>query len=161
MDPYYLTHKAQSVGYYPDVILAGRRINSGMGEYVADKLIRNLIARDFNVRKTRVLLLGFSFKENCPDTRNTRVIDVYRHLSSFEIEVSIYDPYVDTKVAKKHYDVDIDAELTVSKFDSIMLCVAHDQFRSQQDLFLNMLDPNGFVFDLKGIFKKSERVVRL
>jgi len=161
VDPYYLTHKAQSVGYYPDVILAGRRINSGMGEYVADKLIRNLIARDFNVRKTRVLLLGFSFKENCPDTRNTRVIDVYRHLSSFEIEVSIYDPYVDTKVAKKHYDVDIDAELTVSKFDSIMLCVAHDQFRSQQDLFLNMLDPNGFVFDLKGIFKKSERVVRL
>jgi UDP-N-acetyl-D-glucosamine/UDP-N-acetyl-D-galactosamine dehydrogenase len=161
VDPYYLTHKAQSVGYYPDVILAGRRINSGMGEYVADKLIRNLIARDFNVRKTRVLLLGFSFKENCPDTRNTKVIDVYRHLSSFEIEVSIYDPYVDTEVAKKHYDVDIDAELTVSKFDSIMLCVAHDQFRSQQDLFLNMLDPNGFVFDLKGIFKKSERVVRL
>ena len=161
VDPYYLTHKAQSVGYYPDVILAGRRINSGMGQYVVDKLIRNLIARDFNVRQSKVLLLGFSFKENCPDTRNTRVIDVYQHLTSFGIEVSIYDPYVDAEVAKKHYGVSIDAELSVSKYDSIMLCVSHDQFRSEQDLLLNMLTPDGFVFDLKGLFERSDRVVRL
>ena len=161
VDPYYLTHKAQSVGYYPDVILAGRRINSGMGEYVADKLIRNLIARDFNVRKTKVLLLGFSFKENCPDTRNTRVIDVYRHLSSYGVDVSIYDPYVDHQAAKDRYGVQISSELQMFEFDAVMLCVAHDSFRSEQDSFFDLLAPKGFVFDLKGVFKRSERVVRL
>ena len=161
VDPYYLTHKAQSVGYYPDVILAGRRINSGMGEYVAEKLIRSLISRDFNVRKAKVLLLGFSFKEDCPDTRNTRVIDVYRHLSSYGIEVSIYDPYVDAKAAKDRYGVEIDSKLQAMEFDAVMLCVAHALFRSDQKSFLDLLSPKGFIFDLKGIFNRCERVVRL
>ena len=161
VDPYYLTHKAQSVGYYPDVILAGRRINSGMGEYVSEKLIRNLIARDFNVRKAKVLLLGFSFKEDCPDTRNTRVIDVYRHLTSYGIAVSIYDPNVDSKATMDRYGVKIDSKLPAGEFDAVMLCVAHDVFRPDQNSFFDLLSPKGFVFDLKGVFKRSERVVRL
>ena len=161
VDPYYLTHKAQSVGYYPDVILAGRRINSGMGEYVAEKLIRSLISRDFKVRKAKVLLLGFSFKEDCPDTRNTRVIDVYRHLSSYGIEVSIYDPCVDSEDVKDRYGVKIDSELQATEFDAVMLCVAHELFRSDQKSFFDLLSPKGFIFDLKGIFKRCERVVRL
>ena len=161
VDPYYLTHKAESVGYYPDVILAGRRINSGMGVYVADKLVRNLISRDINVRTAKVLLLGISFKENCPDVRNTRVVDVYQHLRSYEISVSIYDPCVDQKVVKSEYNLNILSTRPEDYFDCIMLCVPHNQFRDEQSEFLSMLSPRGFIFDLKGEFSKSQQVVRI
>jgi len=160
VDPYYLTHKAQSFGYYPDVILAGRRVNAGIGEYVADKLIRTLIKRDLKVFNAKVLLLGFSFKENCPDVRNTRVIDVYRHLSSLGIDVKVYDPFVDPKDVMRQYGVEIHSKPLCSTFDVITLCVSHNQFLSDQDKFLKMLTPNGFLFDLKGFFEKSERLVR-
>ena len=161
VDPYYLTHKAQSVGYYPDVILAGRRINSGMGVYVADKLVRNLISRDINVRTAKVLLLGFSFKENCPDVRNTRVVDVYRHLETYGIDVAIYDPYVDLAEVKDQFDMEVLPSRPKSNFDAIMLCVSHNQFRGEQLLLLSQLSPTGFIFDLKGEFPKSECVVRI
>jgi UDP-N-acetyl-D-galactosamine dehydrogenase len=161
VDPYYLTHKAQSVGYYPDVILAGRRINSGMGVYVADKLVRNLISRDINVRTAKVLLLGFSFKENCPDVRNTRVVDVYRHLETYGIDVAIYDPYVDLAEVKDQFDMEVLPSRPKSNFDAIMLCVSHNQFRDEQLLLLSQLSPTGFIFDLKGEFPKSECVVRI
>ena len=161
VDPYYLTHKAQSVGYYPDVILAGRRINSGMGVYVADKLVRNLISRDINVRTAKVLLLGFSFKENCPDVRNTRVVDVYRHLETYGIDVAIYDPYVNLAEVKDQFDMEVLPSRPKSNFDAIMLCVSHNQFRDEQLLLLSQLSPTGFIFDLKGEFPKSECVVRI
>ena len=161
VDPYYLTHKAQSVGYYPDVILAGRRINSGMGVYVADKLVRNLISRDINVRTAKVLLLGFSFKENCPDVRNTRVVDVYRHLETYGIDVAIYDPYVNLAEVKDQFDMEVHPSRPKSNFDAIMLCVSHNQFRGEQLLLLSQLSPTGFIFDLKGEFPKSECVVRI
>ena len=161
VDPYYLTHKAQSVGYYPDVILAGRRINSGMGVYVADKLVRNLISRDINVRTAKVLLLGFSFKENCPDVRNTRVIDVFRHLEAYGIDAAIYDPYVDLVEVKDQFNLEVHSRRPKSNFDAIMLCVSHSQFRHEQLDLLSQLSPNGFIFDLKGEFSKSECVVRI
>ena len=107
------------------------------------------------------MLLGFSFKEDCPDTRNTRVIDVYRHLSSYGIAVSIYDPYVDSKVAMEQYGVEIDSKLQAAEFDAVMLCVAHELFQSDQSSFFDLLSPKGFIFDLKGVFKRGERVVRL
>lgn len=161
VDPYYLTHKAESVGYYPDVILSGRRINSGMGEFLADKLIRNLIVRDHNIRQSKVLILGFSFKENCPDTRNTRVVDVYRHLSSYGICLSVCDPLVEHQAVASEFNIQASAELPDDKYEAIMLCVAHDDFKSQRQEILNRLKPNGFILDLKGFFDRTDQVVRI
>ncbi|MEK9569607.1 MAG: nucleotide sugar dehydrogenase [Paracoccaceae bacterium] len=161
VDPYYLTHKAESVGYYPDVILTGRRINAGMGQFVSEKLIRHLIVNDCNPKKADILLLGFTFKENCPDTRNTRVIDVFDYLSAYGAHVVIYDPYVDTEVVEKNYGIEVRNKLPSAKFDAIMMCVPHDEFKEQQSLIIDCLKPNGFIFDLKGAFGKAEHVVRL
>jgi UDP-N-acetyl-D-galactosamine dehydrogenase len=132
-----------------------------MGEFLADKLIRNLIVRDHNIRQSKVLILGFSFKENCPDTRNTRVVDVYRHLSSYGICLSVCDPLVEHQAVASEFNIQASAELPDDKYEAIMLCVAHDDFKSQRQEILNRLKPNGFILDLKGFFDRTDQVVRI
>ena len=161
VDPYYLTHKAESAGYYPDVILTGRRINAGMGQFVSEKLIRHLIRSGYGPKEASVLLLGFTFKENCPDIRNTRVIDIFNYLKSYEMDVDIYDPHVNAETVRQSYGIEIKANLPTRKFDVIVICVPHDEFKQQEDLITSQLRTNGFIFDLKGVFKKSKNIVRL
>ncbi|MFC6669733.1 Vi polysaccharide biosynthesis UDP-N-acetylglucosamine C-6 dehydrogenase TviB [Marinobacterium aestuariivivens] len=129
VDPYYLTHKAQAAGYFPDVILAGRRINDGMGQYVAEEVVKLMIQRRVHVADARVLMLGLSFKENCPDIRNTKVIDMVRQLEGFGATVEIHDPWVSVEEAKEEYGLELLETLEPGRFDAVILAVAHNQFR--------------------------------
>jgi UDP-N-acetyl-D-galactosamine dehydrogenase len=128
VDPYYLTHKAQELGYHPEVILAGRRINDGMGAYVADRVIRLLAKARINLVGARVLVLGLTFKENCPDLRNTRVVDIVHELTHYHLEVDVYDPWVDVTEAQREYDIRAIAEPEPASYDAVVLAVAHRQF---------------------------------
>ncbi len=133
VDPYYLTHKAESIGYHPQIILAGRRINDGMGAHVANRVVKLMIQRECRVRGANVLVLGITFKENCPDIRNSRVIDIIRELEDFGVEVSVYDPWADPAEVKKEYGIDLydksSLESNASSFDAVIHAVAHDSFR--------------------------------
>ena len=128
VDPYYLTHKAQAIGYQPEVILAGRRINDGMGEYVASQVVKLMVKRGIPVANSNILIMGLTFKENCPDLRNTRVVDIVVELNSYNANVDVYDPWVDKKEAKAEYDIDLIGKLDGGKYDAIILAVAHKQF---------------------------------
>jgi len=128
VDPYYLTHKAQAIGYHPEIILAGRRLNDGMGPYVANQLVKAMLKRDIPVRGSRVLMLGLAFKENCPDLRNTRVVDVVRELLDFGAEVDVYDPWVDPAEAEHEYGITPIVHPETSSYDAIILAVAHRCF---------------------------------
>jgi len=128
VDPYYLTHKAQEIGYSPEVILAGRRINDGMGQYVVSQVVKRMLKRRIHIEDSNVLILGLTFKENCPDLRNTRVIDVVREFREFGANVDVYDPWVDPQEAQHEYGITPVAEPTVGKYDAIVLAVAHRQF---------------------------------
>jgi UDP-N-acetyl-D-glucosamine/UDP-N-acetyl-D-galactosamine dehydrogenase len=128
VDPYYLTHKAQEVGYHPEVILAGRRINDGMGAYVADQVIRLLAKRGINLVGARVLVLGLTFKENCPDLRNTRVVDIVAELAQYHVNVDVYDPWIDRAEAEREYDIRPVAQPEPGSYDAVVLAVAHKQF---------------------------------
>ena len=128
VDPYYLTHKAQAIGYQPEVILAGRRINDGMGKYVANQVIKLMVKRGIPVAHSSILIMGLTFKENCPDLRNTRVIDIVDELNSYNANVDIYDPWVDKKEAKSEYGIDMIDCMDGEKYDAIILAVAHKQF---------------------------------
>ena len=128
VDPYYLTHRAQHYGYHPEVILAGRRINDGMGAFVTTRVVKLMISRDIRVHKARVLVLGLAFKENCPDLRNTRVIDVVRELESYDIDVAVYDPRVDPEEAQSVYGLKLAQELIEDTYDAIVLAVPHKEF---------------------------------
>jgi len=127
VDPYYLTYKAEMLGYHPDVILAGRQINDGMGKYIAEQTIRNLIAVDCKIKRARVAVLGLTFKENCEDLRNSRVIDVIRELESYGIEVLVHDPIANAADAKKAYGIDLVGFEMLGKLDGIVAAVAHDE----------------------------------
>jgi len=131
VDPYYLTSKAQEVGYHPEIILSGRRINDGMGAYVAERVVKLMIRRRLHVAESRVLVLGLAFKENCPDLRNTRVIDIVHELRGFEAAVDVYDPWVDAGEAKAELGIDLlpDLEDRAGSYDAVVLAVAHDAFR--------------------------------
>ncbi|HSX20344.1 MAG TPA: nucleotide sugar dehydrogenase, partial [Gammaproteobacteria bacterium] len=129
VDPYYLTFKAQAIGYNPEVILAGRRINDNMGKYVADQVVKKMLQRKIHVKDAQVLILGFAFKENCSDSRNTRVIDIVHELSSFGAEVNVYDPLVNPAHVKSEYGITMLQQLTEGKFDAIILAVAHREFK--------------------------------
>jgi len=128
VDPYYLTHKAQAIGYQPEVILAGRRINDNMGKYVASQVVKLMVKRGIPVVNSNILIMGLAFKENCPDLRNTRVVDIVEELNSYNANIDIYDPWVDNEEARAEYGINIIDNLDGKKYDAIILAVAHKQF---------------------------------
>lgn len=158
VDPYYLIQKAQSVGYYPDILLACRRINDAMGQHVAAEVVKLLIRKGHAVAKARVLVLGFTFKENCPDLRNTRVIDLVRELQAYETHVDIYDPHADSDEAQHEYEVSLlSAMPDPGQYEAVVVAVAHDEFKTSGITSLRSLaSANGVVYDIKGLFGKDE-----
>ena len=128
VDPYYLTHKAQAVGYHPEVILAGRRVNDQMGGHVADRVIKLMASRAINLVGSKVLILGFAFKANCPDIRNTKVIDVYKRLESYHLQIDVYDPWVDGNEVQAAYGIDLVPEPATRAYDAVIMAVGHDTF---------------------------------
>jgi UDP-N-acetyl-D-galactosamine dehydrogenase len=151
VDPYYLTYKAQEVGYNPEIILSGRRLNDRMGIYVANRVIKLMIKKGQKIEGAKVLVLGITFKENCPDIRNSRVIDVIRELKDFGTHVDVYDPWADTEEVKKEYDIDLMDNLHTEEYDAIVLAVAHDAFRK-----INIHKSNSqVVFDIKSFLDRS------
>lgn len=152
VDPYYLAQKAQEVGYHPEIILAGRRLNDSMGKHVATEVVKLMMRKGLKVIDSKVLLLGFTFKENCPDVRNTKVIDIYNELVNFDIKVDLYDPWVNSKEVKQEFGIDIVNDLPVGPFAAVILTVAHKEFLS---LDVRSLAPNGIVYDVKGILPKE------
>ena len=157
VDPYYLTHKAMEVGYCPDIILAGRKLNDSMGSYVACKLSELMTKKEIDVVDANVLIMGLTFKENCPDLRNSRVVDVIAKLESFNCNIDVYDPWVNKKVAKKEYDINpIDAPVS-AKYDAILLTVAHNEFKQLSlDEIKAFGKANHVLYDLKYLLKADE-----
>lgn len=157
VDPYYLTHKAQEIGYHPEVILAGRRVNDGMGVYVAGQVIKTLNRKGLLSRDTRVLVMGLTFKENCPDLRNTRVIDIIEELQAYNVQVDVYDPWVDAEAAEAEYGVTPIKELKQGAYHAIVLAVAHDEFRKMGSRSLRVLGKdNCILYDVKHVLPASE-----
>lgn len=153
VDPYYLAQSALRHGYNPEIILAGRRMNDGMGEYVAEQVVKLMLKKGIQVLGSNILILGFTFKENCPDVRNTKVIDIYNTLMEYNTNVTIYDPWANPAIAKREYDVDIQNELPTDKYDAIILAVAHNEFK---DLELhNLQADNAIIYDVKGNIDKE------
>lgn len=160
VDPYYLTYKAEQIGYHSRIILAGRRINDGMGAYVAQELVKKMIHADVKVKDADVLVLGLTFKGNCPDTRNTKVIDILNELGSYEIHTSVYDPVADKAEAKREYSIDLVSKAELKDFDAVLVAVDHDDFKeySVEDIKAMYSDKNEnkILFDVKGIYDKDE-----
>lgn len=162
VDPYYLTYKAETLGYHPQVILAGRRINDGMGAFVAGQLVKSMLKRRIQVDGARVLVLGLSFKENCPDLRNTRVVDVINELREFGITVDVYDPWVDPEEARHEYGIDLTAKPKPGAYEGVVLAVAHDEFRTMGAASIRALGrPQHVLYDLKNVFSINESDLRL
>jgi UDP-N-acetyl-D-glucosamine/UDP-N-acetyl-D-galactosamine dehydrogenase len=152
IDPYYLAQKAQEVGYHPEIILAGRRLNDGMGKYVAGEIVKLMLKKGIQVMGAKALMLGITFKENCPDIRNTRAIDIYNELVDYGMEVDVYDPWANRDEVMHEYDIDILSEQPdTGNYDSIILAVAHDEF-TQMDILTTL---NKVVFDVKGVLEKK------
>lgn len=162
VDPYYLTHKAEALGYHPQVILAGRRINDGMGAYVAGQLVRTMIKRGIPVRDAKVLVLGLTFKENCPDLRNTRVVDVVAELVDYGISVDVHDPWVNAGEARHEYGISLCESPDRGGYHGIILAVAHEEFRAMGAEAIRGFGRSDHVFfDLKSVFAPAEGDVRL
>ena len=154
VDPYYLAQKAQEVGYHPEIILAGRRVNDGMGQYVASEIIKLMVERDIRIKNAKILALGITFKENCPDVRNTKAVDVINQLESYGTNISLYAPWANPEEVKHEYNLKTTQTLPDGKFDAIVLNVAHKEFL---DLDLEaLLSPKGIIYDVKGIVKKYD-----
>jgi UDP-N-acetyl-D-glucosamine/UDP-N-acetyl-D-galactosamine dehydrogenase len=152
VDPYYLTHKAQQIGFHPQMILAGRRTNDGMGNFVAGELVKLMAARACYSTGARVLILGLTFKENCPDLRNTRVIDVIESLRQFNLAVEVHDPWASPEQARMEYGLDLIAEPPGGRYEAVILCVAHQEFRHLDPVRIrHWLKEGGVVYDLKGV----------
>lgn len=162
VDPYYLTHKAEAIGYHPQVILAGRRINDGMGAYVVGQMVKAMLKRRIQIDGARVLVLGLTFKENCPDLRNTRVVDVIRELQDYGMTVHVHDPWVDPDEARKEYGLELVTEPETGSYDGVVLAVAHEEFRASGADALRRFGGAGHIFcDLKSVFPRSESDMRL
>lgn len=162
VDPYYLTHKAEAMGYHPQVILAGRRINDGMGAYVAGQLVKAMLKRRIQVDGARVLVLGLTFKENCPDLRNTRIVDVVAELRDYGVQVDLHDPWVDKAEALAEYGIDLVAEPEAEVYDGVILAVAHDSYREAGAAALRRYGCANHVFcDIKSTFGRNESDMRL
>ncbi len=158
VDPYYLTYKADSLGYHPQVILAGRRINDNMGIHIANRVIKLMTQNDLPVNKAKVLVLGITFKENCPDIRNSRAIDVIRELQSFGADVEVYDPHADAEEVKHEYGLKLISSLS-KKYSAIVLAVSHNEFKDIN--WSSIQNPNTILYDVKGFLDKSRVTARL
>jgi UDP-N-acetyl-D-galactosamine dehydrogenase len=162
VDPYYLTHKAEAMGYHPQVILAGRRINDGMGAYVASQLVKAMLKRRVHVDGARVLILGLTFKENCPDLRNTRVVDVVAELRDYGVDVDLHDPWVDEADVQQEYGLALVTTPDSEAYDGVILAVAHDSYREAGAAALRGYGRPDHVFcDLKSVFARDESDIRL
>ena len=149
VDPYYLAQKAQEYGYHPEIILAGRRMNDGMGKYVSSEIVKLMVQNDIKVKGSKILVLGVTFKENCPDVRNTKAIDVINNLKSYGASLTVYDPWAARDEVMHEYDLDMTNELPKSKFDAVVLTVAHKEFLKLN--FSDLIVENGVLYDVKGI----------
>lgn len=162
VDPYYLTHKAQSVGYHPEIILAGRRLNDGMGAYVASQLVKEMLKKRIHVDGARVLILGLTFKENCPDLRNTKVVNIIAELQDYGVEVDCYDPWINAEEAKREYGIIPVTELSTGVYDGIVLAVAHKEFAVMGAEKIRALGKQAHVlYDLKYVLPSFEADLRL
>lgn len=154
VDPYYLAHKAQALGYHPQVILSGRRVNDNMGPFVADKVVKLMIQKDHKIKGSKALIMGITFKENCPDVRNTRVVDIYHELVNFGLDVEIYDPWADKKEVKHEYGLDIINKLDESVvYDAVVVAVAHSEFLKFD--YKKIKRNNGVIFDTKACLDRA------
>ena len=162
VDPYYLTHKAQAIGYHPEIILAGRRLNDGMGAYVAGELVKAMLKAGMAIKDARILVLGLTFKENCPDLRNSRVVDVISELKDYGAQVDVHDPWVNPDEASVEYGVTPIPEPAAGSYDAIVLAVAHHNFREQGAAGIRAWGRAGHVlYDLKHVFTEDEADLRL
>ena len=159
VDPYYLAQKAQESGYYPEIILAGRRINDSMGPFVASEIVKKMAQHNIMIKGSKALILGFSFKENCPDFRNTKVIDIYNELGQYGIETDVYDPLVDPKAVMEEYSLEIKTLNSLSHYNVVVLAVSHSQF---SEIKLNgILSKNPLIYDIKNFLKKEGKYYSL
>jgi UDP-N-acetyl-D-galactosamine dehydrogenase len=162
VDPYYLAYKSQQMGHNPEIILSGRRLNDSMGYYVAENLINTMILKKIRVQYSKILIMGFSFKENCPDVRNTRVIDIVSHLKSHDCSVDVYDPIVNKKEIKDAYNIDPIKTISNGSYDAIIIAVAHEEFKKLEfNTIKNMCKKNHVIYDLKYVFTSKESNLRL
>ncbi len=162
IDPYYLTHKAQEISYLPQMILAGRRINDGMGAYVVERVVKLMLAHRMRVADSNILILGLTFKENCPDIRNSRVIDIVRELQGYNAKVDVYDPWANAEDARHEYGITPVTKLESGRYDALILAVAHDEFRAVGAEKLCALDKTPCVlFDVKGMLPADQTDGRL
>ncbi len=162
VDPYYLTHKAQSIGYHPEIILAGRRLNDGMGAYVVTQLVKGMIKKKIQVEGAKILVLGLSFKENCPDIRNTKIIDIVHELQEYHIQADVYDPWVDVSEAEHEYGITPVQTLENGKYDAMIIAVAHQQFKVMgADAIRALGKADHVLYDLKYVLSQAESDLRL
>lgn len=162
VDPYYLTHKAQAIGHHPEIILAGRRLNDSMGAYVVSQLINAMIKKSIQIEGARILVMGLAFKENCPDLRNTRVVDIVSELNDYNCHVAVYDPWVNSTDAQTEYGITLEEKLTPGSYDGIVLAVADAQFKAMDPSQLRALGkPNSVLYDLKYIMEPGVADLRL
>ena len=153
VDPYYLTQKAQEYGYHPEIILAGRRLNDSMGDYVASEVVKIMIKKDINIKNSIALVLGITFKENCPDVRNTKVVDIVHSLKSFGVETDVHDPWADEQEVQNEYGITSTKKLSKKKYDAIVLAVAHDEFKKNDFSFLQK--DICVIYDVKNMLPSS------
>ena len=153
VDPYYLAQKAQKMGYNPEIILAGRRLNDSMGEHVASQVVKLMIKKNIDIKNGNLLMLGITFKENCPDVRNTKIVDVVKNLEDYGINVTIYDPWANPLEVKKEYNLENLTKLPNQKFDAIILGVSHNEFLELD--FDNLKNENAIIYDVKGVLGKK------
>jgi UDP-N-acetyl-D-galactosamine dehydrogenase len=162
VDPYYLTHKAQAIGYHPEIILAGRRLNDGMGAYVVAQLVKAMTRKRIQVDGARVLIMGFTFKENCPDVRNTRVVDILRELADYRCSVDVFDPWANPAEAQHEYGVALTESPAQGAYDAIILAVAHHQFRALGAEGIRTFGkPEHVLYDLKYVLPVNSSDLRL
>ena len=162
VDPYYLTHKAESIGFHPQMILAGRRINHGMAIFVAHDIIKNMVKRGLSIAGARILVMGFTFKENCPDTRNTKVADLVRELSEFVADVEVYDPIAEPGEVRDEYGIEIFNEIPKGPFDAVILAVRHRQIEAKSAGDLRaLLSADGLLYDMKGALPAKDSDARI
>jgi len=162
VDPYYLTYKAQAIGYHPEIILAGRRLNDGMGAYVVSQLLKTMMKRGIHIKSAKVLVMGLTFKENCPDLRNTRVVDIVDELKEYSVTVDVYDPWVSKSDAQHEYEITPIEHPAQNTYDGIIIAVAHRQFVEMGAQTLHSLGKSEHVlYDLKYILKQEESDIRL
>ena len=162
VDPYYLTHKAQAIGYHPEIILAGRRLNDSMGAYVVTQLVKGMIKKKIQVEGAKVLVLGLSFKENCPDIRNTKIIDIVYELKEYHMDVDVYDPWVDASEAEHEYAITPVQSVKADTYDAVILAVAHNQFKEMGVTEIRALGKaNHVLYDLKYVLETAESDIRL